>query len=322
MISELREEGWPRRVWPDHIPERRGKVPVRSHQLRATWVNHATVLVQVHGLNVLTDPVFSPAAGPLGQLGPRRRALPGLHWVDLPPIDLVLLSHNHYDHLDLPTLMKLWHRDRPRLYTGLGTGEILRRNGIPADAIVELDWWQSAEHAAGVVVSAAEVRHFSGRGLFDRDRTLWVGLHLKTPSGSVYFGGDSGFGPHYAETYRRLGAPDLALLPIGAFLPRSVMRAVHVDPAEAVMAHQQLGARHSLGIHWGTFSLGADGYERPVVELERARRAAGLADDTFVTLQHGDSVEIGESLVRIPGLAVGAAVRRLDPRPAVSGSGA
>jgi L-ascorbate metabolism protein UlaG (beta-lactamase superfamily) len=213
---------------------------------RVTWVGHATVLIQADGLNLLTDPVWSPAAGPLGQLGPRRGTPPGVALADLPRIDVILLSHNHYDHMDIPTLRALYRRDRPTIVTPLGNGAYLEKRGISGS--VELDWEGVWTHPSGARIRVTEARHFSSRGLFDRDRNLWGALIAELPSGTLYFAGDTGYGPHFAEAAERHGPFRLALLPIGAFLPRWMMRPVHVDPAEAVQAHLDLRAERSLAM--------------------------------------------------------------------------
>jgi L-ascorbate metabolism protein UlaG (beta-lactamase superfamily) len=197
-------------------------------------VNHSTVLVQIDGLNLLTDPVWSDRVGPASWLGVKRLREPGLRIEDLPPIDAGLLSHNHYDHLDLPTLRRIEERFRAPVITGLGNAEFLRRKGIPGG--VDLGWWEDHVLAPGVRVTAVPAAHFSGRGLFDRDRTLWCGFVVEGPSGRVYYAGDTGWGPHFAEVRARFGPVRLALLPIGAYRPRWFMKPVHVDPFEAVAA--------------------------------------------------------------------------------------
>lgn len=287
--KEAWAEGWPRRAWnpPAHVPVPPPLPRVPGPDWRVTWVGHATVLVQGDGLNILTDPVWSPAAGPLGQLGPRRGTPPGVALADLPRIDVILLSHNHYDHMDIPTLRALHRRDRPTLVTPLGNGAYLEKRGIPG--AVELDWEGVWTHPSGTKVRVTEARHFSSRGLFDRDRNLWGAFAVELPSGSFYFAGDTGYGPHFAETAARHGPFRLALLPIGAFLPRWMMRPVHIDPAEAVQAHVDLRAERSLAIHWGAFPLGADGYDVPVALLAEARTAAGLPASAFFALRPGQA---------------------------------
>jgi L-ascorbate metabolism protein UlaG (beta-lactamase superfamily) len=289
-LRALLREGFRRAKWPARHSAPWSPAPppgVTGDAMRVTWVSHATALVQVAGFNFLTDPVWSEASGPGGRLGPRRLRNAGIRLEDLPRIHAVLLSHNHYDHLDLPTRRRIDARDRPRIYTGLGNAAFL--SGFD---VVELDWWQAADLAPGIRVEAAEARHFSGRGLFDRDRTLWAGFRVDTPAGAFHFAGDSGYGPHYAEALRRQGPCRLALLPIGAYLPRAFMRPVHMDPDEAVRAHLDLGAAYSLGIHWGTFQLTSEAWDDPPRRLALARESAGVPEQRFRVLAPGEAWEV------------------------------
>jgi L-ascorbate metabolism protein UlaG (beta-lactamase superfamily) len=251
--------------------------------IRVTLVGHATVLVQMDGFNILTDPVWSARCGPGGVAGPRRVRPAAVRLEDLPPIDLVLLSHNHFDHLDVPTLVALRRRHAFQLYTGLGNATLLRKHGIDA---VEMDWWGTAAHR-GLGVTCVPAQHFSGRGLFDRDNTLWAGLVVEGPSGRVYFAGDTGWGDHFEAIRDRCGEPAVALLPIGAYRPREIMQPVHIDPAEAVRAHVVLGAARSVPIHYGTFPLGADGEVDAIEDLARALAAEGVDPAHFAPLEHG-----------------------------------
>jgi L-ascorbate metabolism protein UlaG (beta-lactamase superfamily) len=260
--------------------------------LSVTFVNHSTVLVQVDGLNLLTDPVWSDRVGPASWLGVKRLQEPGLRFEDLPPIDAVLLSHNHYDHLDLPTLRRIEERFRAPVITGLGNAEYLRRKGIPGG--VDLGWWENHVLAPGVRVTAVPAAHFSGRGLFDRDRTLWCGFVVDGPSGRVYFAGDTGWGPHFDEVRRRFGPMRLALLPIGAYRPRWFMKPVHVDPSEAVAAARVLEAETSVGIHFGTFPQADDGIDEPAADVAAALarlRDEGVPPPRFVVPANGQSLE-------------------------------
>ncbi len=229
---------------------------MEGDDLRVTFVNHATVLLQIAGVNVLTDPIWSRRASPLPFAGPRRRRPPGIRFVDLPPIDLVLISHNHYDHLDLPTLQALARSHAPRFITTLGNAALLQREGI--EPVTEMDWWQEQPLPGGLRLTCVPAQHFSARGLCDRCRTLWCGFVLHGRGGPIYFAGDTGWGSHFSEIARRFGPPRLALLPIGSHLPRWFMRPVHLSPAEAVRAHQVLGAQASMAIHFGTFPMADD----------------------------------------------------------------
>ncbi|MCA9712376.1 MAG: MBL fold metallo-hydrolase, partial [Myxococcales bacterium] len=235
--------------------------------IRVTMVGHATLLVQTAGLNLLTDPIWSARCSPVAWAGPRRRRPPGVAFDDLPRIDAILLSHDHYDHLDLPTLRRLRERDDPTVFTGLGNAARLRPAGL--HAVHELDWWDAAS-LGPLDVHAVPARHFSGRTPFDRDQTLWLGLWVRGPAGSVLFAGDTGLGPHFEQIHARLGAPDVALLPIGAFRPRWFMRPIHMSPAEAVQAHLTLRAGVTVPMHYGTFPLADDGFDEPPRELRAA----------------------------------------------------
>jgi L-ascorbate metabolism protein UlaG (beta-lactamase superfamily) len=259
-----------RGAWETRIRAPGPPPPARagSGDLRITFVNHATALIQMDGVNVLTDPIWSDRASPFTWVGPRRRHSPGVRFEDLPSIDAVVVSHSHYDHLDLPTLRRLAAAHDPRFFIGLGSAPLLRGAGI--DRVTEIDWWQSQPLTESIKLTGVPAQHFSNRGLFDRDATLWLGFALRGPAGLVYFAGDTGAGPHFAELRRRLGPPRLAILPIGAYLPRWFMRGVHISPEEALEAHELLGAGTSVGIHFGTFILADDGQDEPVRALEAA----------------------------------------------------
>ncbi|HEX5421458.1 MAG TPA: MBL fold metallo-hydrolase [Gammaproteobacteria bacterium] len=265
---------------------------IKGGALRATMVNHATMLVQTEGVNVLTDPIWSERCSPVSFAGPRRHRPPGLRFEDLPPIHLVLLSHNHYDHLDLPTLRRLAAAHAPAIVTSLGNGPLLERAGLRH--VHELDWWDSVPVPGqrSLTVTATPAHHFSGRTLRDRNRTLWCGLTLHGPSGSIFFAGDTGYAKHFTEIRERLGPPRLALLPIGAYEPQWFMRRVHLHPEDAVRAHVELGAGTSLGIHYGTFRLTDEGMDEPLNALALALAKAGISERVFLTPPHGVGLEI------------------------------
>jgi L-ascorbate metabolism protein UlaG (beta-lactamase superfamily) len=260
----------------DDVTPSRPPASVGPAELRITLVNHSTVLIQSGGQNILTDPVWSERASPVSWTGPRRRRAPGVRFEDLPRIDTVLISHNHYDHLDLDTVRRLG----ARFVAPLGVGKLLRSVGV--EAVEEVDWGG----AAGTIHCVPAV-HFSGRGLFDRDRTLWCGYWIETPAGGVYFAGDTAFGDHFAAIRERFGRPRLALLPVGAYEPRWFMSSVHMDPAEAVRAHEILGAGTSVAIHQGTFQLADESLDTPRRVLGEI--AAGLP---FVVLGNGEALEV------------------------------
>lgn len=277
--------------WPVFVPVAPGPPPPArvSRGVRVTFINHATTLIQMGGVNILTDPVWSDVVGPTEDIGQRRRKPPGIDFASLPRIDAVVISHNHYDHLDLPTLRRLDRRDAPLVIAGLGTAALLRRHGVGRAR--DLDWWQHHD-LDGVRVTFAPAQHWSTRGLGDRNRNLWGSYHIASATHSVYFAGDTGDGPHFRAVRDRLGPPTIALLPIGAYEPRWFMRSQHIDPAGAVAAHLALGARRSLGIHWGTFRQSDESMTAPITDLARARAAAGVRAEDFVVVENGRAIYV------------------------------
>ena len=277
-------DGWS--DWPDWVESSFGPKPknrVTGDKVVITHVNHSTFLIQTAGYNILTDPIYSERCSPVSFAGPKRVIAPGIKFDDLPKIDLIIISHDHYDHLDLPTIEKLIERDSPRIFTGLGVGRHL-----PSDAkFLELDWWEKAELSSEFRLHFVPVQHFSGRGLFDRFETLWGAYVLEASGKKIYFGGDSGYGPHYKETSRRLGGMDISLIPVGAYRPRYFMKYAHMDPAEAVQAHLDLQSNLSIGMHFGTFQLTAEPYEEPVELLGKELKEANVSPQNFVTLKFG-----------------------------------
>ncbi len=279
---------WPRSIANPAFPAP-GEVP--AGQVAITFIGHSTLLVRF-GLpsggvfSLLTDPAFSERCSPFTWLGPKRVRAPGLALEALPHIDAVLVSHNHYDHMDLPSLRALQRRCNPKVITTLGNAPTLERAG--AGTALELDWWQSVE-VGPVRVTATPAQHFSSRGAFDRDRTLWAGFMLELDGKRVLFAGDSGAGPHWRMIRDRLGRPNVALLPIGAYLPRRIMQPVHMDPAEAVQARADLGATHAIGMHFGTWQLTDEAVDAPVEALAAARQRVGLLQEAFDVLGFGET---------------------------------
>lgn len=277
--------------WPDRVDEPPGPKPpavVDGGRMRATFVGHATMLVQMDGVNILTDPIWNERASPVSFAGPKRVRDPGIRFEDLPTIHAVIVSHNHYDHCDLPTLRRLMERDRPRIFVGLGVDRLLTDAGI--ENVRAFDWWQS-EQVGPVTVTSVPNQHFSARGIGDRNGTLWTAYVVEGPTaGRMYFSGDTGYGPHFRKVGARFPDIRLALLPIGAYEPRWFMGPVHTDPAQAVQAHVDLGARTSLGIHFGTFPLADDGYSEPVDELKAALAQRPGID--FRTIGFGEGLDI------------------------------
>jgi L-ascorbate metabolism protein UlaG (beta-lactamase superfamily) len=251
-----------------------------------TFIGHSTFLIQTAAGNIITDPMYSERAGPCRVLGPRRVRPPAVLFERLPPISIVLLSHNHYDHCDLPTLSALASRFDPVVVTPLGNGPLVRSAGIRH--IEELDWWQEST-VSGMALTPTPAHHFSARGPFDRNRALWSGFVLRAGKASIYFSGDTAYGGFFREIRRRLGPPDLALLPIGAYEPRWFMHSVHMNPAEAVQAHMNLRAAESIGMHFGTFQLTTEGIDEPLRALDEARRASSIPASQFHTLGFGES---------------------------------
>lgn len=288
---------------PAHVVENWARCVARVDPRRmfVTWIGHATVLVQVDGLNILTDPVWSDRVGPWGLIGPRRVRPPGIRFDDLPKIDLVLVSHDHYDHMDLATLRRLWARDRPLIVTSLGNDMILRGVGVPA---VARDWGgrvavspvrrlADGSQAAGVEVIVERVHHWGSRWGSDRNRALWSGFTVRLSGGNLFFAGDTGRGDgSWMDQAARDGPFRLALLPIGAFKPRAMMSGNHIGPLESVEAFERLRAAYAMAIHWGTFRLSEEGIEEPKQLLATTLAEAHIAPDRFRAIEVGKPWEV------------------------------
>ena len=271
---------------PGPPPPRR----VGAGELRVTFVNHSTVLIQIDGLNILTDPIWSDRGSPVDWAGPKRVRPPGIRFEDLPPVDAVLVSHNHYDHLDVPTLRRLSAGHGPRIFSGLGNAKLMHHKKI--ENAHDLDWWQRIRLSDSVRVTFVPAQHFSSRGMFDHHKTLWGGFVIESSRHRVYFAGDTGFGGHFEQIRDRFGPITLAMLPIGAYKPRWFMSPAHLSPEEAVKAHKVLGVRHSMAIHFGTFPLGDDGEHEPVVELRQALEENGLTEEDFRVPGFGEGLQV------------------------------
>ena len=275
---------------PGFIPDVQPSIPplsVNGGALRVTMINHSTVLLQQRGSTILTDPIWSERASPVTFVGPRRRRAPGVQLEDLPPIDLVLLSHNHYDHLDLSTLQKLAARAQSQFVIPVGVSRLLQAHGI--SAVHELDWGQSLSFS-GTRIHCVPAQHFSARTPFDRNRTLWCGYMIEASERRIYFAADTGFGQHFSDIRERFGPPRLALLPIGAYEPRWFMSPIHMAPDDALRAHQILGAQTSIAIHHGTFQLTDESIDTP----KKLLRECG-AGESFLVLANGESVTLDET---------------------------
>jgi L-ascorbate metabolism protein UlaG (beta-lactamase superfamily) len=229
--------------------------------MRVTFVNHATVLIQMDGMNILTDPIWSYRCSPLQSIGPARVRPPGIRFEDLPPIDVVLLSHDHYDHMDVPTLRRIERAfPRARIYAGLGNAEFLRSQNLYH--VYDMEWWQSV-HYGRAEITGVPAQHISGRGLCDRNGTLFLGYVVRGAAGAVFFAGDTGYSPHFAEIRKRLGPLRLAVLPLGAWSPEWFMAPMHMSPDKALQAQQDLGSPQAVGMHFGTFQLADEPQDDP-----------------------------------------------------------
>ncbi|MFL5062985.1 MAG: MBL fold metallo-hydrolase [Xanthobacteraceae bacterium] len=283
-------------TWSDWVPSPYADEPparIDGRALRMSFIGHASLLVQTAGLNILIDPVWSDRVSPIDFVGPKRVNAPGIAFDALPKIDVVLISHNHYDHLDMATLSRLVATHRPRIITPLGNDTVMRAQD-PAIAAEAYDWGDRVALGNGVEVTLAPMRHWSARGVLDRNKALWAAFIIATPAGRIYHVADSGYGDgfRFREASALYGPFRLAILPIGAYEPRWFMRNQHADPAEAVQIHLDLGAKRSIGMHWGTFQLTDEALDRPPLDLAEARRARGIADETFSVLAIGETRRI------------------------------
>lgn len=278
-----------RPAWPRLFPSPfQDKPPVRSDHLRVSFIGHASFLYQISGLNVLIDPVYALRVGPGGRIGPKRINPPGISFDDLPPIDAILITHNHYDHLDGPCLARLWQRDQPRIIAPLGNDTIIRRYG--RDIRVEsMDWGDQINVSAALTIDCVPTVHWSARGFKDRCQALWGSYILRDCNNTIYHIGDTGFGD--GATFRQVrdqfGTPDLAVLPIGAYEPRWFMQDQHINPREAVDAVKLCGAHQALGHHWATFHLANEAVKQPAEDLSVALRDYGIDEKRFLALRPG-----------------------------------
>jgi L-ascorbate metabolism protein UlaG (beta-lactamase superfamily) len=285
-----------RAKWPERVENTHADAPptrVDGAGLRISFVGHATLLLQTGGLNILTDPVWSERVSPFSFAGPKRVNDPGIAFDKLPPIDVVLVSHGHYDHLDLDTLSRLAARHGARVITPLGNDTIMRWHDplIRAEAH---DWHDRVVLSDRVAVTLAPMRHWSARGVLDRNKALWAAFVLETPAGRVYHVADSGYGEghHFRAGRERYGPFRLAILPVGAYEPRWFMRDQHMNPEESVRAFQDCGAELALAHHFGTFQLTDEAIDAPRDALVAARAAAGIAPDRFRLMEVGEAWEL------------------------------
>ncbi len=279
--------------WPSPFPFAVPEPRVDGNRLVVTMVGHAALLIQTAGLNILTDPVWSDRASPFTFAGPKRANPPGIKLADLPKIDVVLVTHNHYDHLDLATLKTLAERDGCRIVTPLGNDRIIAP--VAGEALVTtMDWGGDLAVADGVTLHCEPCHHWSARGLGDRRMALWSAFLIETPGGKIYHIGDTGFhqGINYRAVREKHGAIRLANLPFGAYEPRWFMRPQHQNPDEAVQGMVASGAAYVAGHHWGTFRLTNEGVDEPLTALETALDTAGIARERFRALRPGEVFEV------------------------------
>ncbi|KEO75548.1 MBL fold metallo-hydrolase [Anditalea andensis] len=276
--------------WPDRTLPSKNTVPLESIDgERVTFINHASLLIQIQGINLLTDPIWSYRASPFSFAGPARKREAGIRFEDLPHIHAVLISHNHYDHLDLSTLKKLHEVYDPIFIVPLGVDLLLKQHNI--HNIHALDWFDQLD-ISNTHIHAVPAKHFSGRGMGDTNKTLWSGYLIESGQRKIYFAGDTGYGDFYKSLHARYGPIDLALLPIGAYKPIWFMQPIHMSPEEAVQAHLDLGASKSIGMHFGTFPMADDGLSDPLIDLSAALARKNVDPKKFFTLREGECFDL------------------------------
>jgi len=290
-----RGQKWPQ-VYPSPFAGAKPEPHIHGAGLRVTMIGHASLLIQVAGLNILTDPVWSERVSPFSFIGPKRRNPPGVSLDDLPPIDLILVTHNHYDHLDLATLKALHSRHRPQIITPLGNDVLIRR-AAPDARITMTDWGDATQlDKNGITIHTEPCHHWSARGSRDRRMALWAAFAVETPVGKIYHIGDTGFheGINYRAAAKKHGGFRLAILPIGAYEPQWFMKPQHQNPEEAVVGMQLANAAHAVGHHWGTFKLTDEYVEEPVKALDAALEKAGIEPEKFRALRPGEAFDVPE----------------------------
>ncbi len=280
--------------WPEWIDDPAQPPPVdsvKNGELRVTYINHATVLIQTGGVNILTDPIWSKKAGPLSWLGAKRVRSPGVKIEDLPDIDIILISHDHYDHLDFPTIEKILEKNSPVILTGLGVNERLKCTG--EEKIIGLDWWQDYNFSKNIKITFVPARHNSGRGIFDKNKTLWGGFVIESLSGKILFMGDTGYGEFFKDIKNKFSDFRLAILPIGSYEARWFMKYNHMNPEDSVKVHELLNVKQSMGIHFSTFNehpeQTIDAHE---IDLKAALEKYSVPESEFLILKFGEGKNI------------------------------
>jgi len=264
--------------------------------IQYTFINHSSFLIQHAGCNILTDPIWSKRCSPLQFAGPKRMRPPGIDFNILPNIDVVLLSHNHYDHLDKNTIKKINKKFQPIYIVPLGMTQIMKHYGCKK--IIELDWWQT-HVVQNIEITATPANHFSSRGILDRNTSLWSGFFIKSDSKKIYFAGDTGYSNVFKEIGDRLGPMDLSFIPIGAYLPEWFMSPIHVNPHESVLIHHEVRSIKSVAMHFGTFPLADDNPQRSTSRLEKAKNESNLTDKDFSIPDEGFVYRIAEQSMEL-----------------------
>lgn len=280
LLISILNKPWPRKVPELHY----SSFPNYPKDAKITFINHSTVLIQTKTVNFLIDPVYSYRVSPFQCIGPYRVREPGVKFIDLPKIDVVLISHNHYDHMDLPTIKRLNEVFHPLFIVSLGNQKYLQHYGI--EKVIELDWWQHLSYKKAKI-TFLPAKHDTQRWLNDFNKTLCVSFGIEVENKKIYFAGDSAYAKHFKEIRKRWGRPDFSFIPIGAYEPRDLLLHCHVDPKEAVQVHLDLESKASLGIHWGTFQLAREGIDTPVLDLDRARKKYNVPESGFFVVQEG-----------------------------------
>lgn len=285
------------KIWPQKVENQFLESPlsiVAGSGLRVTYVGHSTALIQTHGLNILTDPIWSKRASPFTWIGPERISEPGISFELLPKIDLILISHNHYDHLDLETIKSIWDRDKPKIIVPLGNDTIIHFKD-PSIEVVAIDWNQSISIKNGFNVYLEPSQHWSGRSLFfDRNKALWGSFVVDIFGDKIYFSGDTGYGNGnlFNSAREKFGPFRLALLPIGAYEPRWFMKYAHMNPEDAVHAYEDLGRPFTMGLHLQTFHLSDEGFMDPIEDMAKIQKKFDIPKDRFRILDIGEKWDI------------------------------
>lgn len=276
---------WPKFVANTAIPNIQKSIA--DGTIAVTFINHVTFLLQIPGLNILTDPVWSKRTSPIKWLGPKRVRNPGVALEDLPPIDIVLISHNHYDHLDVETLSYLHKKHNAKLCFAMGDSRIISKLGITN--YHELDWWNTVKINDNTNITFTPTQHWSARGLNDQNISLWGSYVIEHNGKKIFFGGDGGYCTHFRDINDKFGAFDLAFIGIGAYEPRWFMQNMHTNPEEAVLIHKDLQSKLSIGMHFGTFQLSAEGIDQPLIDLHAAKAKYKIPEHEFITLKEGET---------------------------------